>query len=384
MIPALLLSGCASVLPLYEEARTEALADPGVPGARWKPDARVDLSFPILDEILSELVEGTAVAETPLDAGLGSITPHLAIRRFRLVEDADARDGLTAEIRIEGPITVKTPLGSVEQSVSAEGRLVASLSVAQRDGGYALVVHPKGLERLKLEADGLASQALSSSLRDLVIAALPDFDVTELPADDLPIRAVEVDPTETGVALRIRTAAPDGAPLDELPAPPATGFRVAVSAQSLQQLARRQAFLSEPLAHDVVPEPTSLQIAPGGDFVLGLRLWRPVGRGWWRTAEVKGSFVVRDGELKLRAATVEELDQSPGADFVDPLMALAEGIVFKSMEKAMDLNVPAMRTDKLGGGVKAATHVERVDVVGQSLVAVGGLDLEARKKKRDR
>lgn len=382
MIASLLLASCASVIPLYEEARTEALSDPGPPGARWQPDARIDLSWPVLDEILSALVVGTVVADAPIDAGIGSIAPRLAIRRFALAPDARGGDGLVADLRIEGPITVKTPLGSVEQQVAAEGRLVATLAVEPRDGGYAVVVHPKELRKLQVEADGLASQALTGSLRELVIAALPAFDVTELPAEDLPIRAVEIEPTAAGVGLRIRTAAPDGVPLDPLPAPPQEGFRVAVSAGSLVALARRQSFLADPLAHDVVAEPMSLQVAPGGDFVLGLRLWRPVGRGWWRTCEVKGSFRVRDGQLRLQTASVEELDQSPGADLVDPLMALAEGIVLKTMEKAMDLHVPAARTDRLGGGVKVATQLDRLEVVGQSLQAVGGVDLTARRQGR--
>jgi hypothetical protein len=380
MMLALLLSGCASIIPLYEEARTEALSDPGAPGARWVPDARVDLSNAALDDLLQQLVVGTAVAEAPVDLGLGSMTPHLVIRKFELLRDHQG-EGLAADVRIEGPITVKTPLGKVEQKLAAEGRLGASLTVEPRGDGYALVVHPNKLDRLTFEADGLPVQALTTTVRDLVLAALPDFDVAEFPADELPIRAMEVDRTEQGIALRIRTAAQVGEPLPTLGTPPTEGFRIAIGASSLQQLARRQAFLSGPLTHDVVPEPTSLAISPGGDFVLGLRLWRPVGRGWWRTCEVKGSFKVRNGQLKLEADSVEELDQSKGAAWVDPLMALAEGVVFRSMEKAMDLSVPAMRTDKLGGGVKAATHVETVEVVGQALVANGDLDLTTKRKR---
>ncbi len=380
MVATLLLS-CASVIPLYEEARTDALSDPGVPGARWKPDARMDLSNAVLDDLLSGLVVGTELADAPLDVGVGTMRAHLEIKRFELVPEPRADGALAADLRVAGPISLKTPLGLVEQPVGATARLVATLAVEQRPEGYALVLHAKSLERLELDAKGLVDQALDGTIRDLVLSAVPDYDLAVFSAEDLPIRAMEAERTAAGVSLRIRTAAPDGEPLPELPAAGDDGFRVAVSAASLQQLARRQAFLSDPLQHDIVPEPTSLALSPGGDFVLGLRLWRPVGRGWWRTCEVKGSFEVKNGRVKIRAASVEELDQSKGAAFVDPLMALAEGVVFHAMEKALDVSLPAMRTDKVGGA-KAATHVERVDIVGQALVATGDLDVSTRKPRK--
>lgn len=381
---ALALLSCASVIPLYEEARTEALSDPGAPGGRWQPDARIDLSEPVLDDLLSTVVVGTTITDVPVNVGVGSLSAKLEIRKFGLVpQPPDGQlDGLAADIRIAGPVTAKTPLGAVEQQVGAQGRLVATLSVEPRDGGYAVVVHPKRLERLEIDAEGLASQVLSSSLGDLVVAAIPAFDVTTLPADALPVRAVRVERTDAGVTLLLRSAAPDGAALPDLPAPPGDGFRVAISAASLQQLARRQAFLADPLQHDVVPEPTSLRLANDGAFVLGLRLWRPVGRGWWRTCEVKGAFEVKNGHLKIRTDSVEEVDQSQGAAFADPLMALAEGVVFRTMERALDVSVPAMRTDKLAGGARAATVIERVDVVGQAVLATGQVELTEAKKRR--
>ena len=64
-----LCTACApSVIPMYEAARDEALADPGPAPENWSPDAVLVLSAPLVDEALEGILaeHGTLKGDVPL------------------------------------------------------------------------------------------------------------------------------------------------------------------------------------------------------------------------------------------------------------------------------------------------------------------------------
>jgi hypothetical protein len=89
----------------------------------------------------------------------------------------------------------------------------------------------------------------------------------------------------------------------------------------------------------VMGEPTKLELNTDG-FLIGLRLWKTTGRGWWRDYEVGGEWRLEEGELVMKPGKVKDMGHSRGAALADPLIALAEGVIQKAIGGALNTAVP--------------------------------------------
>jgi hypothetical protein len=125
------------------------------------------------------------------------------------------------------------------------------------------------------------------------------------------------------------------------------GIRVSVSETALLGLARRAAFERGELTMQVYADPRAL-VVDGQRFALTLRLWRLVGRGWWRDYSVSGTLAIEGGKLRMKADDVAEIAQSPGAGIVDPLAALFEGQVLSAIEESVQQSLPAAHAQRVG------------------------------------
>jgi hypothetical protein len=115
---------------------------------------------------------------------------------------------------------------------------------------------------------------------------------------------------------------------------------------SLLAIARTEAFRAGPMTHGIVCEPTVMDLTQER-FVIGIRLWKTTGNGWWHDYEVEGTWTLANGELVLSPGKVKDMGHSRGAALADPLVALAEGIIQRAIGKALDTALPT-RSGELG------------------------------------
>ncbi|MCA9570416.1 MAG: hypothetical protein KC656_21375, partial [Myxococcales bacterium] len=229
------------------------------------------------------------------------------------------------------------------------------------------------------EVPGLARGAVDSWLQEVLLDVLPAF-VVAAPGDaGLPVRGLRVRASDGGVRIDLRTAAPRPEPLRG-PAPmPAEGFRISISTASLVQVAAARAFEEGPLAHGVVVEPTSLAARPGDGqhlpLTLGLTLWRPVGRGWWRSYEIEGRLALEDDGVRVVPERVDELGHSRGAAAADPLAAVAHGSIARAIERALTLSWTGATGARVGGAGAVVRLVELAAPPG-AVRADGTVDLK--------
>ena len=152
------------------------------------------------------------------------------------------------------------------------------------------------------------------------------------------------------VELEILSNVPGGTPLRALPAPK-SGVEVAMSESVVSAIARRAAFQAGTLDLDVAADPRGIDV-DGSQFTLDLRLWRLVGRGWYRDYQVTGDVGVKNNgrsKLSFVAKDAKETGSSPGALLVDPMAALFQSKILEAIVNAMDRTMPAQTQQKVAG-----------------------------------
>lgn len=389
LFPPLLVFLCAcapSVIADFEHARSEALADPGPAPADWEPDAHLTLSDAVVDASLEQLLAVHGSVDHRIEAGPVAARPNLVVKRASL--SAARCPGCTrVDARLTGDLTVQTPLGAIAAPVRADLVFDAVFALGELDGSRVLTLAPRTVQTLDVSVAGTDLRALTDPLTEWISEAItdsPPVAIAEL-GGTLPIRAIRVVPGDGLLRLDLLTATPDPAPIPEPDGLPGNGWRLDLSTDALLDIARAASMQAEPLPRGIVAEPTSLYV-DGDSFVLGLRLWRTTGRGWWRDYTVRGSLEVvpRQGEktaIALTPAGVVEEGHSKGAAWADPLAALGQGVILKTLERALETSLPGTVRE---GGRKLQWEV-RIDAVegrGAAVVAHGGLSVEPTGKGR--
>jgi len=370
-----LLAACASIRPEFDAARKAAMAQPPPLADPWRPDVELQLSAPLVEELLDEAVAHQRALKTELTLGPASATPRLTldevtVRRSRRV------DGLLLDLDLDG--RVKWSLGP------ADGRLPASASArvevvvdAVREEGdrWATSVRIVSVHELDVEVAG-ASVGLAELDRevrgwlDTALVQAPPIPLSVVGGEGLPLRAVRATGAGRGIRILGKSTAPLDVAVDRPRGMPDGGFRLAVHEESLLALARRASFENGAVGYQVVPEPSRLAFTPGG-FELGLRLWRPVGRGWWRDYDVVGTTDVRRDRVHLEATEVTEAGNSKGAALADALAALGEGLILRTLADALNAAVPATVEQTVGGVDLVASVAEVGPGDGRTVVVDG-------------
>ncbi len=377
VVPLVAATGCAhSVIPLYEAARADALADPGPAPPDWAPDAWVALSAPTLDQLLVAILAADAQLATTLDAGIARFTPRLEVTDLQILPPEGCDGCLTVDLALRGTLGWETPLGPGSTSLTAEGTFDAVFEVTQEVADFRVDLRPRKLRDVSASLGqnqvGLPVGDIASWLARDLLKAVPPIPITRFDAKGMPVRAVRVVPVGRSIRIEALTKAPISSavpPSDRV----AEGWQVGLSQPTLLSLARASAFRGGPGVRDTVPEPTSLAI--GKDrFRLGLRLWRVTGKGWWRDYTVTGRVVAGGGGIDLVPEEVVEGEKSPGALVSDPLAVLGEGRILEAIEEALAITLPARHTAAIGS-VTTKLVLTELNPEGDALLASGTLSV---------
>ncbi|MCB9688457.1 MAG: hypothetical protein H6735_25700 [Alphaproteobacteria bacterium] len=369
---------CASVTSHFEEARLSALEDPGVAPTDFAPDAEILLSGSLLEGLADEAVAGQRLTGT-LDLGLVAFRTSLRVRHLAVVP-AEEPDAIALAARLDGTLTARSLLGDTSTPIGLDAVVEAALGVDRgADGAWLVAATPSSIRQLELEVPGMARGAMDSWLQEALLEVLPPFVIAAPDEAGLPVRGIRAHASDGGVRIDLRTAAPRPEPLRSPAAMPLEGFRVSISTASLVQVAASRAFREGPLAHGVVVEPTSLEPLPGDGrhlpLALGLTLWRPVGRGWWRAYEIEGALTLDEaGGVSVLPDTVVEVGHSRGALAADPLAALAQGSIARAVERTLTLSWTGATGARVGDA-SAAVHLVQLTAPPGAIRADGRVDL---------
>jgi hypothetical protein len=376
------LISCTSVIQEYEVARSLATADPGPAPPNWVPDVAIQLSKPMLSTVLTAALQPAPRFTGDFGAGVISFKPELVLDALELGAATGCSDCLQVAFGLGGNVGWTTMLGGSITPVRITGRLDFALSVEPAEGGtFAIGVAPRDIHDISVEIAGARgaidiSGPLIGWVDAAVLSALPPFVVTEVGSGSAPIRGVRVASVGDVIRVDLLTGAriPGQVPA-VLPAP-VDGFQVDVAVDSLLALARAQAFNTGALAMGVMGEPTKLELRSDG-FLIGLRLWKTTGRGWWRDYEVGGEWTLEDGELVMTPGKVKDMGHSRGAALADPLIALAEGVIQKAIGGALDTAVPTSSGEM--GEMNAEVVIDQLQAADGQLRLRGSMEIHGPK-----
>lgn len=359
VLVSLAAAGCTpDVRGLYEAERVEALTLATERPARWSPDMIVRIAGPDLEAAVGTAIKAAVADPAPLRLPLplgmtAELKPRLTVDRavLRGSDACPACVGFDAQLSGKAVWNVGPASGSFPFEVAADGVFAVEVS-AEREvrarprsiGSVRVKIADYG--NLRTNPSGEIQDALRAMLsKEMPRIALVDLGDVPVPIRDLRLRTLG-SAGDGGVSIELLTDVPGARPaVDGDPLP--SGVRVAISESALTGLARRAAFEQGELAMSVAADPRSLSVE-GTRFTMGLRLWRLVGRGWWRDYTVTGELAIVGGKLKLSPEGVTETGHSPGAGLVDPLAALFQGKVLEAISDAFARSLPASRAEDLG------------------------------------
>lgn len=385
---AVALGGCApSILPDYEAARQTALTDPGPAPDSWEPDAVLYLSLPLLNDVVRTLLttHGDLDDQRDIKAPLGltaSVTPSLDVKTLKLVRSQYCTNCLTVITDLDGVVGWSLPPTGGEVPVSAH--IIFDVEFTTKATGPMWKVSAKPADvrsaevtvgALAANLDALVGQDLTAWLEQELLKQVPDIELAEFDTSSLPLRGVAVEPSNKGLRVAMLSRSPSPVPLQTRNAAPERGFAFEISQDSLVDLVRAAAFEQGEVGYDVVVDPHSLSV-DGDAFSMGVRLWRIKGKGWWRDYTVEGVATVDGDEVALEAGGVTEGDKSPGAVWVDPLAALAEGKILDIIADAITTSLPAAHSTSVAE-MDAGIQLDHLSGTRGALTVYGDMTLGA-------
>ncbi len=377
------LGGCApQVISLYEQTRVEALAKPSPAPKDWKPDAVLDLAPTQLDALVAMGVQASGGLEKTYSGKLllypATVKTALLVDRVDLSPSTRCKTCFTVDLRLKGDVhwTWASREGTVPigAGVAFDTEFLSALHDRQWDvtaklhDVKSLDIHVKGVETTLRP---LLETSLGGWLREELLADAREVQLGSFGSADVPLRGFRLAPLGEGVRLEMLSGAKRSSAVVAPDAPPESGFRVSMATDSVISLARAAAFEAGALSYGVVAEPTRLGFQ-GANFDLGMRLWRPVGRGWWRDYTVQGAAATSANGVSLTPRDVMEGERSKGAVFSDPLAALGEGVILKTIEQSVATTLPM--PDGNSSAIPVSLRVHKVRGDATTLVVDGRLE----------
>jgi hypothetical protein len=373
-------TGCGGkILAQYEQARLEALADPGPVPATWSPDGELGLSWGLVTtlavrELQQRLESPDSRLRIELPLGAEAIlVPDLTLRDTEIGPAKACDTCVKVTAGFEGELDWK--LASFGGSIPVSLDVKAVLAMITRSEGAHTVVEaelkrvtvalPDGLQVDRIKVD--LNDPLASWIQEQVEREFPPIPLAELGTDEVPLRAVRLDSGDDYLLVRVLTTSPTRSQASLVPRPGGDWY-LSLDEQVLLGLARREAFEAGELELDIHADPRSLAVDQQA-FTMGLRLWRLAGAGWWRDYEITGTIDLEDDELRLTPSAVEELEHSRGAGLADPLALLAQGMILEAIAGALEVARPAQLEQPIGGATLSLT-------VDQAIGAAGALSLQ--------
>lgn len=353
---ALATVGCTpDVLGMYEAEKSAALALATERPAEWEPDVVLHVAGPAFEDAVETAIKAALTKEQeplvlPLAFGVeAKLRPVFSVEEAVLKASDSCPSCLSFDAVLVGKATwsLGPASGNVPLDVGAQG--VFALEVVD---GHVIQAIPKAVTQVRVRVTDIAGLRMNPSreIQDWLTAQLadriPKIRVVELDTTALPLRDLRLRTQAGAIRVEALTNVPGAAPVGVVEAP-TDGVRLAISESALVGLARRAAFEKGELALDVYADPQKLTLE-GSQFAMDLRLWRLVGRGWWRDYRVRGDLKVEGGDVRLVAKDVEELGHSPGAGLVDPLAALFQGQILEAITDAVTRSLPATQRQDLG------------------------------------
>jgi hypothetical protein len=351
-----LASACTpDVIAMYEAEKSAVLSAATDRPADWEPDVVLHIAGPDFEDAVETAIKAALTKEqAPIvfPVGLGmeaKLRPVFSIEEASLKASDTCASCLSFDAVLVGKAawSLGPASGTIPLDVGAQG--IFALEVVD---GHIIEATPRAVTSIRVRVKDYAGLRLnpSTEIQEWLTAQLagriPKIRVVDLDTAALPLRDLRLRSQAGAVRVEALTNVAGAKPVGPVEAP-TTGVRLAISESALVGLARRAAFEKGELTLDVHVDPLEMNVE-GSEFTLDLRLWRLVGRGWWRDYRIYGDLQVQSGKLKLVAKRVEELGKSPGAGLVDPLAALFEGRILEEITDAVSQSLPATQRQDLG------------------------------------
>lgn len=356
---ALALVGCAkSVVPEFEARRAAVLSPQTVIPRDWSPDAILTIDRAMLSDIVRQALHSAGTFEKRIALGGANtfVRPALTIDRLDLAASPTCGACLRVDTDLSGDISWQIARASGSSDLGGAMVFDAVLDVERSGDDFVVTLTPRDVISADLQIGGrvirqvrtFAEGSLQHWSREQIFEQAPPIRVTRFDAGDLPLRAARVLPHGAGLRVDLLTRAAIIETVALNSTTPSEGWSLVLSQQALLHVARVQAFEHGAVAHDVVAEPTALTLNDEG-FELGLRLWRPVGRGWWRDLNITGTHALTTQGFRFTATEATEVARSNGARLIDPLAALAEGRILTAVERAITTSLPGGHEGQIAG-----------------------------------
>jgi hypothetical protein len=387
---ALVLSGCVrSMIPELEARRAAALRVDGAAPTQWEPDARLWLSTAAVDQLLEEALRqhGTLQKKVSIGSSRAHIHPDLEITAFSASPSRRCADCAQLSLDVEGHLSWDLGFAAGRAPLAGSFTLAAVVEGERGDKGLVVRVRPQRVEQVELAFTGrmnattrqFADIALQQWVQDWLVPQMAPIPIVSFDPQGLPLIAARVSPARNGWEFQLLS---DAAERGVAPAVEATrsDWSMTLAKPTVLALARRESFQQPVGPYGVVADPLDLTV-DGERYQLVVRVWRTQGRVWWRDYAVDGIVQRSEQSFDLTASQAEDRGRSPGARWADPLAAIAEGRILKSVESVMQRSLPGGTRSSLGG-LPVRIEVTTLDGHADGFVLSGRMSLNEEPRGR--
>jgi len=340
----------------------------------------MQVSAQALTPLIQEIIERHGTLTKKIDLKIGTLTPRLSISSLSLRGARNCQGCVRVDAELDGSLRWVTPIASGREALSASLSFDAVAEAVEDEGVWSVQIAPRNLRDVAVDVAGQKLSYAEAPVRAWIdrdlLRAIPPQTIATLGDAGLPLRAVRVDAIGSTLQLSLLSRSPHPIGVSIAEGVLDTGWQLTISPDTLTDLAAAAAFENGVVGYAVVPVPLGFSLEPDQAFTLDLRLWKISGRGWWRDYRITGTASLRGKGIRLEPSSVEEAGQSPGADWVDPIAMIGEGVILNTLEKALTTTLPTRHRSQIGG-VQTTAKILDIKPHSSAILVVGDLVIPA-------
>lgn len=368
----------AAVHDAFEAAKAEALAPPAAVEHDWEPDALLQIAPPLFDELVGHALKSHGPIRRELRRMGVTLMPEVTFDSADLTASPVCDACVLADLGMVGTVTWRSGLlGTGTVPIRVETQAIIELDAVRRDAGWEIRAAPRTAEHVAVAMPLMPRVVLElfdEPLRVWVQGELEEMEpkVAGRLSERYPVAALRLVPAGNGLEVEVRTTATRPGVLQGSPARPTDGWLVHVATASAVSLARTYLFQRGPRTPlEVVAVPEAMGVT-GNRLTVDLRVWRPVGVGWWRDLRAEATLDIEGAEVVLEPTGAEVVAASDGAIRADPLAAMGQGLMVSELQKAMRRRISAVRSTELVGRTLTARPTSLLGTEGGAVLQVTG------------
>ena len=227
--------------------------------------------------------------------------------------------------------TINWDFGKLNGSKECSASFRGTATIDIEDGRATLRID--SVDQLHFSIARLGGQNVQSQLQDWLEQRITTdaISIAQFDLQQTPLRKLRLTTTPTSANIEMRSNTSHKERLSAPRLPMKSDWELLLHEATLLGWMRSAAFEKGVIQHGLAVDPRDISFSDQ-QFSIDLRVWKLAGRGkWWREYTATGIILEQQQQLNFIGQEVSTGNKSLGANLVDPLSLLAEGMILRGV-----------------------------------------------------